>query len=74
MTDLALHPNGGPWICLPCKGETLEAARVRFRPAGAAPVDAVVDTTGTTTVEPVEPMNSVEDVDVRDIDDEDVAF
>ena len=31
MTDLALHPAGGPWIYLICKGETLEVARALTR-------------------------------------------
>jgi hypothetical protein len=37
MTDLQRHPQGGPWVCLACKGETLEAARARH---GAATTES----------------------------------
>jgi hypothetical protein len=50
MTDLAVYPAGGPWICLPCKGETLEAARARHTPTPAEPVITKV------TPEPDDPV------------------
>ena len=44
MADLALHPRGGPWVCLTCKGEALVAARARHMPAKAEPaIEAVTD-------------------------------
>jgi hypothetical protein len=50
MTDLAVHPAGGPWICLTCKNETLETARARHTPTPAEPVITTV------TPEPDDPV------------------
>jgi hypothetical protein len=80
MVDLKEHPNGGPWVCLTCKGETLEAARARLRPAGAASVPAAVEkTTAKTTADPIDAADTAQEadgeaVDVGDIADEDIEF
>jgi hypothetical protein len=61
MTDLAIHPLGGPWICLPCKNETLEAARARYAPTPAP--------------EPVVTTETAEDAEAAEITaNDDVPF
>jgi hypothetical protein len=82
MTDLAVHPAGGPWICLTCKGETLEAARARHAQTGAAPVTASGETTAAVPladaaedIDPAATMDSVEDVEsAEQTGDENVPF
>jgi hypothetical protein len=81
MTDLVLHPAGGPWICLICKGETLEVARARHAPPGAPSVVASDETPAATgPADPAEEGDSTattdtaQDTDVEDIADEEVPF
>jgi hypothetical protein len=74
MTNLALHPRGGPWVCLVCKHETVEAARARHNPSSAAPVVATVEQTAASAeAQPVEDAQAEdcadEDVDVEAADD-----
>jgi hypothetical protein len=81
MTDLAVHPAGGPWICLTCKGETLEAARARHASSGAPSVVASGETTAATwpaeaaeDVDPASTTDTAHGTDVEDMADEEIPF
>jgi hypothetical protein len=46
MTDLIMHPQGEPWVCLGCSGDTVQAARARHLEAAhrAAGLENIVRT------------------------------